>query len=119
MRSKKLTLKRSDGAARVAGDDVDYSPTNLVIHNMSLQEIHVKRKGYTARDLKNPRKIAELQRYNADAAKLENYVNRKRNEGQRQFFYYQIAPEVGIPTQRVKDILYCIGCGEGGFTLSE
>jgi hypothetical protein len=86
---------------------------------MSLQEIHVRRKSSTARDLKNPRKMAELQQYNADAAMLENYVNGKRNEGQRQFFYYEIAPEVGLPIQRVKDILYCIGCGEGGFTLSE
>lgn len=59
--------------------------------------------------------------YNKDALTLERYLNRciEANPSPiQQYFYEFIAPEVGFTAERVREILFAVGCGHNGLTIA-
>ena len=78
--------------------------------------IQVRRKHYAGH---NQSKLQEAVWFNNDAARLEDHINFQiRNGKTGAFFYATIAKEVGIPVERVRDILFSLDCGYHGFTVA-
>lgn len=78
--------------------------------------IIVERSVYRGSD---PRRLSEHGEYNRDASILEDHVNEQLRTGKTGVFSYSvIAQELGMDRERVKRILYSVGCGDNGFTVA-
>ena len=72
-------------------------------------------KPYTGKD---QRKIVRYQAALDGAAKIEKYLNERYVKGQPTIFgYYEIAQDLGMSKERVRDILYPVDCGSNGITF--
>jgi hypothetical protein len=86
---------------------------------MKVYPIHVPRNLYRGSKESARRKAAE---YNRDASALETYLNAQiqANESPiQQYFYRQIALEIGLPIERVQEILFGVDCGHNGLTVAK
>jgi hypothetical protein len=86
---------------------------------MKVFPIRVPRHPYRGNDEAKKRKRAE---YNQDAATLETYLNEKIAADAapiQQFIYGYIAPDVGLPEQRVREILFAVDTGHNGLTVAK
>ena len=49
---------------------------------------------------------------------LEGHINEQIKNGKSGVFhYFHIAKEVGLPVERVAEILFTVDCGHNGFTV--
>lgn len=79
--------------------------------------IRVARSSYHGQDAEKRLKASD---YNRDAALLEDHINAQIKNGKRGVFRYSIiAHELGMDHERVAKILYCVACGDNGFTIAE
>jgi hypothetical protein len=66
----------------------------------------------------NESKIRKAEEFNILAIRVENYVNQEIRNGFRGIFSYRnIGIELGIDSNIISEILYCVDCGDTGFTI--
>ena len=86
---------------------------------MKIYPIRVPRDRYTGRQEARRRKAAE---FNRDAVTLERYLNERIEADPdpiQRFIYGFIAPDVGMTTDRVRDILFAVDCGHNGLIVAK
>lgn len=79
--------------------------------------IEVERRHFRGSD---HRKRVKAEEFNRDAAILEEYVNAQiLKTKETRFLFSQIARATGFSRERVREILYSVGCSDNGFTLDD
>lgn len=86
---------------------------------MKVYPISVPRKDYRGGKAAVRAKVAA---YNADAERLESHLNgRIRDDPSpiQTYIYGYIALELGMPLDRIRDILFGVDCGHNGLTVAK
>jgi hypothetical protein len=86
---------------------------------MKVFPIHVPRQRYHGSNASKRRKMID---YNLDAERLEKYINDRTQADPspiQQYIYGFIAPEVSLPLERVREILFGVDCGHNGLTVAK
>jgi hypothetical protein len=86
---------------------------------MKVYPIHVPRKQYRGSKQSTRQRAAE---YNRDAMRLENYLNdhiRANPAAVQQYLYGFIASDLGLASDRVREILFGVDCGHNGLTVAK
>jgi hypothetical protein len=86
---------------------------------MKVFPIHVPRSLYRGSKQSLRQKAAD---YNRDAAHLEKYLNDRIQASPspiQQYIYGSIAPDVGLPLERVREILFGVDSGHNGLTVAK
>jgi hypothetical protein len=86
---------------------------------MKVFPIHVPRSRYRGGKPSLRQKASD---YNRDAERLEKYLNDRIQASPssvQQYIYGSIAPDVGLPLERVQEILFGVDCGHNGLTVAK
>lgn len=86
---------------------------------MKIYPIHVHRSAYRGSNAAKRRRASE---YDADAMRLERYLNLQIEADPspiQQFIYGFIASRVGMSEGRVREILFRVDCGHNGLTVAK
>lgn len=86
---------------------------------MTIYPIDVPRSAYRGSNVSKRRRAAE---YDADARRLERYLNAQSKRIRGQYSNSSTAslrPKVGLAEARVREILFRVDCGHNGLTVAK